>query len=434
MKINIVLFVVLFYFFFNNGFSNGYPFSSGGLDQSFVKFDMDRGVLERAYNSGKEALESITKSSNDNKCLRECLEEMHSSCSDMDDTSTSRLAVKLTNCHLEKSGLKTYRCTSQMTVKECTGSMDQVSFLSYTNFYISTQHVCHYIHQEYFNKKTEQSVNKLIDSTVLSINTLDYISSQSEGVSDSLDDIKKRSDLIQSELQSQAEKQTNLLNSQKESIKLTEVIQSITNSSLSKLKSLIEFQDQLIDTNKVILDVLDQLGYLQNWVLSEVVDFKSIYFYLFTIVVIYIISSTKRTKSARVPLVFGLVVDIFFESFLCVNMKTTSDITRAVLKYLNGIPIIHLVWSTFIDSIGSGASTELNQYIYSMISNIRTLFIIYCIIILASSIWFYKNYEKENYYLLLELLKKHKKLKKSLYNQGIIKNANGDQPDDFEVV
>lgn len=72
----------------------------------------------------------------------------------IDDMQRSRLAVRFTNCHLRKSGLRTYACTPAMSVLNCTRPMvdspSGLAYSTYTSFYTHAESMCFYLQSEMF--------------------------------------------------------------------------------------------------------------------------------------------------------------------------------------------------------------------------------------------------------------------------------------------
>ncbi|KAM9969479.1 hypothetical protein ACTFIR_001314 [Dictyostelium discoideum] len=498
---------------------------------NYYQYEIDKKINDR-INNGRESLESIKKNSISNRCLEECMEILSNGCKDMDDLSKSRLAVKLTNCHLAKSGHKQYPCRFDMSIQDCTSTMDQMAFSTYTNFYISTENICYYLSQELFQQRTEQSINNLVSSTHKTQTVINVLHSKADDINEQVDlslsnqkkllqnqkqliddldnsantingigkksieieqsiniqskqqqqlidshdqlskqyhdqskqslelinEIKQSSETMNQQQKQSLENQNHLIQLQSQSIQFIETIETITDTSLSKLKQVITFQDQLLDGNKIIITILNQLNLLQNWILSEVIDFKSIYFYISIFLIIYLISSTKRTKSTRVPLLIGLIIDIFVERSICSTVLSSSSTTTStlfnLLSILFNIPIIKFIRENYLlftnttsTSTTSTTTTEFTnifsnidqsiptsrENIYLMINNIRIIFIVYSLVILFSSFWFYKDYEKDNHQMLVTILKtvkksekKYSNLKNLLYEKGLLdKNDKG---------
>ncbi|KAF2070694.1 hypothetical protein CYY_007995 [Polysphondylium violaceum] len=450
-------------------------------------FEIDRKSQDR-LSKGKESLETIQINSRNSRCWEECLEILSSSgCRGMDDIARSRLAVKLSNCHLLKSNHKTYPCTYDMSISECTMHMDQLSFVTYTNFYISTENICYYLLNEVFQQKTEDSINRLYDSTINTLESMQDLSKKTKSIESIVDEsysiqknilntqnnlktnildtidkieiISKSSDQIQTTIKESSEKQEDLIklherlhqdhqkhtkqsldminqiktssdsiisntansieNQSKllnlQSMALNEIsnLGQIADNSILKLRQLLSTQERLLDGNQIILSILEHINYLQHLILSEVIDFKSILFYLFISIIVYIITKHRQTKSARIPLLFGLVFVIVLEKSLTIfsNQENVQYITQS-----NYIP----QWFKLLieNSIGnSNSGTHSFDYIFFSIDHIRKLYYLFGATTIFLSIWFYKDYEKLNHHLLLSLVESNRNLVNLLEKQ-----------------
>ena len=137
-------------------------------------FELDRAASLR-IQAGKEQLERLELDPNSQGCWAKAVDDLKEGCRSMDDVQRSRLAVQVaalphtvqtplplpsmtaadallpavaqfTNCHLEKSAMTTYACTSAMSVAECTRPMvdspSGLAYSAYTTFYTHAESMC----------------------------------------------------------------------------------------------------------------------------------------------------------------------------------------------------------------------------------------------------------------------------------------------------
>ncbi|EFA86653.1 hypothetical protein PPL_00454 [Heterostelium album PN500] len=276
----------------------------------------DASKLNERLIKGKDELESILVKSKRNECWQQCIESLKNGCKDMDDIERSRLAVKLTNCHLEKSGLNSYRCNEKMSIPECTSTMSELTSLK-TQLEQS---------MDYLNRITTQSDDlkqSLRDTTLKQDNLLQsqkQLSEQHQQSSkislDLLSQIKDTSNFISSNTMESLDNQNRLLSLQKEAIGDLNGIGEITESCLAKQKEIMISQDRIAQSNQIIVGILDGLTTISNSILSEFIDFKSLIYYLLLFIFIYFVTSQKKTQSARIPLYAGLIVQLFVERYI----------------------------------------------------------------------------------------------------------------------
>ena len=133
------------------------PTASGRLQRGATQLQVLR---EEAAKKGEAGAPQAS-------CWAAAVGKLESGCAQVakDDDAQSRLAVEFTNCHLAKSGLPTYECAEEMTLKECTRPMvdsaSGLAYSTYTLFYTHTESICFYMQSQAFQASTEAAVNSL---------------------------------------------------------------------------------------------------------------------------------------------------------------------------------------------------------------------------------------------------------------------------------
>ncbi|EGG19807.1 hypothetical protein DFA_06909 [Cavenderia fasciculata] len=455
----------------------------------FPTFEIDNKSNDRAIK-GKDALETIIQNSKRNRCWEECMMSLQNGCKGMDDNARSKLAVQLANCHLEKSGMKTYLCSKEMTVQDCTRSMSETAYMTYTNFYISTENICYYLMSELFQSRTEEAVNELVHSTVETLNSMksihlhslqleesmdqsniaqqklsntqqsmklqieqsmDYlnkITSTSEDIKDSMretsvkqDELSKEQKKLSEEYQQNSKmsldlllrikdsassiatntlesikNQMDLLGLQKDTISDLNGLGELTDSFISKQKDLLESQETIVQGHKLIINILDGIHNLSNLILFEFIDAKSLIYYLVTIFFIFLITSHKRTSSSRIPLYIGLVVNLFVERVV-LNHNSMSPSSSYIIDIVPDFILSMILPTSWVDEsvyINTSTASDIIQAKFQFIGKCRKIFAIYTVSTLFLALWFYRDYERLNHRLLLDLTESNRKIIKSL--------------------
>lgn len=134
-----------------------FNFSQGGL---FDWFRLDRAATRR-IDEGKEQFQVIKANAHSDICWQRPVQELEQGCRGLTSQDRGRLAVLLSSCHLARSGKKSYPCTKDMTLHECTEKMDGEGFNVYTQFSIHIDNICYYIESEYFQDRLERTINDL---------------------------------------------------------------------------------------------------------------------------------------------------------------------------------------------------------------------------------------------------------------------------------
>lgn len=120
---------------------------------------------EERKRLGEKKLREVVKKSDENPCWKEAVSELNSTCKKLTDGQQSRLAVAFANCHLGKSGRKTYACDSTMSVKSCTMDMDSVAFQTYTEFFTHTGHICYFLQSQLWQERADNTILQLSETS-----------------------------------------------------------------------------------------------------------------------------------------------------------------------------------------------------------------------------------------------------------------------------
>lgn len=123
-------------------------------------------VYEIPSEGVADRLESISRlwRSGDDPCLRRAIEQLTHQCGDMTDDVRRKLAVQLSNCHLNASGMATAPCSLDMTLLQCTSSLSDVAFTTYTTFFTHADVICFFVKSELWRARTQDTVQALYTS------------------------------------------------------------------------------------------------------------------------------------------------------------------------------------------------------------------------------------------------------------------------------
>ena len=83
---------------------------------------------------------------------------------------------------------------------------------------------------------------------------------------------------------------------------------------------------------------------IQEWILGEVVDFKTLFFYSVLAMCIIMTTSWKRTYSARYPLLFISMGSYSVELQMASSLPDPSSLISRFLFYFTSSPIIYTDW------------------------------------------------------------------------------------------
>ncbi|KAK9888161.1 hypothetical protein WA026_000430 [Henosepilachna vigintioctopunctata] len=233
-------------------------------------------------------------------CWKSALETVDEGCRELSEETQSDIALSLSNCFLEMSGLETYHCDTdkKQNVRQiCISAMTDRAFNVYTEFYTHTLNMCWFLRGQIWQE-------------TISENTLK----------------------VGKQLETSAVQQEKLLQIQRESL---------------------EIQDHMLKHGKVIENVLADLSSatqnhqemlyvmgqtinnLQSWLVGEVSWFNTLVFYIGFGIFVIIVTSTPRTITSRLPILSLLVVHIFVERWAC-NLILNNGTYRNSAKDLYG--------------------------------------------------------------------------------------------------
>eukprot|EP00798_Chlamydomonas_sp_ICE-L_P004454 gene4454-14606_t len=110
-------------------------------------------------------------------CYSQALAEFDGDCRSLSDDGRTRLSVKMSNCFLKASEAETYRCTSRMSIKECTSEMDDRAFALYSQFFTNIHSICLFVQNQDFMKSAETLVNSMHNNSLTANNLLHELGS-----------------------------------------------------------------------------------------------------------------------------------------------------------------------------------------------------------------------------------------------------------------
>ncbi|OXU28535.1 hypothetical protein TSAR_008980 [Trichomalopsis sarcophagae] len=105
-------------------------------------------------------------------CQHKVVMKIKTSCSSMTEEQLAKLSVNLLNCQSATEGRKVFPCDVDMTIKQCTSSMDADTWNAYHLMSNRARAVCYAARSHQFRALTELTVNKLMQSAHSQIQTL----------------------------------------------------------------------------------------------------------------------------------------------------------------------------------------------------------------------------------------------------------------------
>ncbi|XP_036431371.1 LOW QUALITY PROTEIN: protein brambleberry [Colossoma macropomum] len=111
-------------------------------------------------------------------CHFRVVAQLKATCNGLSEEQLAKLGVALFNCQAEVEGRRTYLCTEEMSIKECTADMDSDTWNAYHIVSNRARSVCYATRQQHFRRKAELTVNALISTAT---NQLEAMKDLKEG-------------------------------------------------------------------------------------------------------------------------------------------------------------------------------------------------------------------------------------------------------------
>ncbi|XP_036378689.1 protein brambleberry [Megalops cyprinoides] len=105
-------------------------------------------------------------------CHYRVIAQLKSTCSSLSEEQLAKLGVLLFNCQSEVEGRKTYPCTEEMSIKQCTADMDSDTWNAYHIVSNRARSVCYATRQQHFRRKAELTVNALISTATSQLDAM----------------------------------------------------------------------------------------------------------------------------------------------------------------------------------------------------------------------------------------------------------------------
>ncbi|KAL0235819.1 hypothetical protein GEMRC1_002401 [Eukaryota sp. GEM-RC1] len=111
---------------------------------------------------GQAILKQLQYESQSSLCVSQALQSANMACS-LSEDDVDRLAISLTNCHLQKGGFKQLLCNQKDPISQCL-QKDKFFFEQFTHFKLQTQHLCFFLQSERLQQRAYNSIASLFDS------------------------------------------------------------------------------------------------------------------------------------------------------------------------------------------------------------------------------------------------------------------------------
>ncbi|KAG7265162.1 hypothetical protein CRUP_007388 [Coryphaenoides rupestris] len=235
------------------------------------------------------------------ECWARALVDVEASCSELTDERQSRMALKFTHCHLQRSGRTFPVCPPEVSeVSQCTAGMDVVAFNAFTEFFTHTLSICHFLKSDAWQLRAETTMHS---STKLL--TEDLLEAQSAAL------------LAQEQILLNGEELQDTLRESTQGVR--ELYSQVTHSSREQ--------------HLVLSELFNRISFLQTFLLLEAHTLSSGLYNAAALCASFLLTSTPRTSRARLALLGLVCVNVYVERLIyqCVMDSTTPAHTHMEL-------------------------------------------------------------------------------------------------------
>ncbi|XP_064633031.1 uncharacterized protein LOC135491231 [Lineus longissimus] len=255
---------------------------------------------EESIERGREAYQRALRESKSRipeygQCWKNALSQLEEGCQQLTDETQHTLAISFLNCFLLSTGKESLICHKPHYM-DCTRDFDNSLIQLHNNYFIHTQNMCSFLQLQIWHDKTEDTISRLATAS---------------------SDTAKR--LLESSEQQEVllKRQNESLKNQDKILKSGDQLERVLESSTSGVKAIFdEYKKTTKEQRLLITDVFDRVSSLQNLVLGEFTSLYSLIFYVLSIAISYLITSTPRTSGARFWLFLLMTADIFVERMI----------------------------------------------------------------------------------------------------------------------
>jgi len=221
------------------------------------------------------------------------------------------MALQFANCLLSQAGQQQYPCHEEQDIAVCLEDVDNNAFTAYSNFYTHTQNMCYFIKSQEWQEMQDHTIKKL--------------SSSSARVAEEMEEsINLQKEIVVAQRDS--------LSYQKQLAENGSFLSKAIEASKGNVREMLdEFRISTNEQKNLIFEVFDRVSRLQNLVISEVSWLYTVIFYSACLLIIYLLSATKRTADARMWLFLILSINFGLERLVIgLSLSDEGDLSQTL--------------------------------------------------------------------------------------------------------
>lgn len=175
---------------------------AAGPDSAAASDDLTNAL--EAASSLHAAGEVVRSVAGADPCIMDAVGLLDMHCSVLRDNEDlkMRFAIFLTDCHLKRNGADGVPCAPQDPVKVCSARIYQGNTNTYTtltNYYFHVDSICFRLSSQIYFERTEQSIDRLLQSSDLAQRSFSLVRSSIDGIHSSLGEAQRVQEQIHGE-------------------------------------------------------------------------------------------------------------------------------------------------------------------------------------------------------------------------------------------
>ncbi|XP_071146919.1 protein brambleberry-like [Mytilus edulis] len=149
----------------DKSFSKNVKFEVVSTDKKFLKFASE-----------------LNEMSPLDSCYHIVVFSLKKRCGELTEEELNKLAVQLLNCQSQAEGRPVFKCTTDMTLADCTREMDGPTWNAYQIVGNRARAMCYATQQEQFRRMTEKTVSNLVTAATDQLDSMELIKNNQEAL------------------------------------------------------------------------------------------------------------------------------------------------------------------------------------------------------------------------------------------------------------
>lgn len=312
---------------------------------TFTNFIYSNDIMLKNGQEQYEIIQTYSKLPKYGDCWKKSLENVKNGCRHLNEDIQTKLSIMFTYCLSKHLRHDLVECedislNSDMTICYDKLKKDSNSFTLFSEFFTHTQSICFFLQNQVWNEETHRLIHE--------------------------------SKKVQKNLLSSVEL---AVQSQAKLIETNEHLRDVIKSSVNDVQT--AYQEIATQTNHhkdLLFQLFDKLTSIQTFLVGEFNYFYSLTFYICSLLLSFLFTSTKKTYGARLS-IFLLLTTMLFTEFFLINATTMlpEELYENIWlcrKLFAGISLLAILSNAFLYE---DSSNDIQKVLYELKNENREL-------------------------------------------------------------